>query len=199
VLDECDRSNPGTIVTTGLAPIDAAALTAVGRRGIRRINYLTDDPWNPGFASSWFFDSLPKYDRVFSPRRSNLIDLEELGCRDVEYLPFAFDPRLSYPGSDSAANSDRNLASDVIFVGGADQDRLPFISALCRSGHRVALYGDYWRRFSATRANARGHVNPEVVRNATAAAKVALCLVRRANRDGHVMRTFEIAATGTCA
>jgi spore maturation protein CgeB len=32
----------------------------------------------------------------------------------------------------------------------------------------------------------------------TAAAKVNLCLVRRANRDGHVMRSFEIAAIGGC-
>src|SRR5690606_33955463 len=28
--------------------------------------------------------------------------------------------------------------------------------------------------------------------------KVALCLVRRANRDGHVMRSFEIPAIGAC-
>jgi len=32
----------------------------------------------------------------------------------------------------------------------------------------------------------------------TRAAKVNLCLVRRANRDGHVMRSFEIAAAGGC-
>jgi spore maturation protein CgeB len=39
---------------------------------------------------------------------------------------------------------------------------------------------------------------PEVVRGLTAAAKVNLCLVRHANRDGHVMRSFEIAAVGGC-
>jgi spore maturation protein CgeB len=30
------------------------------------------------------------------------------------------------------------------------------------------------------------------------AAKVALCLVRRGNRDGNCMRTFELAAMGSC-
>lgn len=30
------------------------------------------------------------------------------------------------------------------------------------------------------------------------AAKIALCLVRRANRDGHCMRTFEVPAIGAC-
>src|SRR5262249_15371140 len=29
-------------------------------------------------------------------------------------------------------------------------------------------------------------------------AKVALCLARHANRDGHVMRSLEIAAIGAC-
>jgi spore maturation protein CgeB len=29
-------------------------------------------------------------------------------------------------------------------------------------------------------------------------AKISLCLVRRANRDGHVMRTFEAAVSGAC-
>jgi spore maturation protein CgeB len=36
------------------------------------------------------------------------------------------------------------------------------------------------------------------LRKAVGAAKVVLCLVRRANRDGHVMRTFELAAMGAC-
>ena len=34
------------------------------------------------------------------------------------------------------------------------------------------------------------------MRRLTTRAAVNLCLVRRANRDGHVMRTFEIAASG---
>jgi spore maturation protein CgeB len=43
-----------------------------------------------------------------------------------------------------------------------------------------------------------GEKSPEVIRALTGAAKVNLCLVRRANRDGHVMRSFEIAAIGGC-
>jgi spore maturation protein CgeB len=48
------------------------------------------------------------------------------------------------------------------------------------------------------RPHALGLKSPEAVRKLTAAAKVNLCLVRRANRDGHVMRSFEIAAVGGC-
>jgi len=60
----------------------------------------------------------------------------------------------------------------------------------------VLLAGAYWDR--AFRAYALAIKPPEIVRALTAAAKVNLCLVRRANRDGHVMRSFEIAAIGGC-
>ena len=60
----------------------------------------------------------------------------------------------------------------------------------------VLLAGAYWDR--AFRAYALAIKPPEIVRALTAAAKVNLCLVRRANRDGHVMRSIEIAAIGGC-
>ena len=62
----------------------------------------------------------------------------------------------------------------------------------------VALVGGYWERYPAFRAQALGIKPPEIIRALTASAKVNFCLVRRANRDGHVMRSFEIAATGGC-
>ena len=40
--------------------------------------------------------------------------------------------------------------------------------------------------------------DPAMLRRAIGAAKIALCLVRRANRDGHSMRTFEVPAVGAC-
>ena len=36
------------------------------------------------------------------------------------------------------------------------------------------------------------------MRKAVAAAKVCLCLARRANRDGHAMRSFELPAMRAC-
>jgi len=164
---------------------------------IDRLNYLTDDPWNPVFRAQWFFEALPMYDTVFSARRANMADLEKLGCPDVRYLPFGFDPKLCYPQPADAAESSR-LAADILFVGGADRDRIPFIAALAGEGFSIALYGDYWERFPETRTHYRGYADPPTLRKATAVAKIALCLVRRANRDGHVMRSFEIPAIGAC-
>src|SRR5262249_3032454 len=87
---------------------------------------------------------------------------------------------------------------DVLFVGGADPDRAAFFTEFLRSGPSTALVGGYWERFEATRRSTLGLQPPPALAALTAAAKVNLCLVRRANRDGHVMRSFEIAALGGC-
>ena len=41
-------------------------LGAIGRLGIERINFLTDDPWNPAHHAPWFMKALPEYDEVFT-------------------------------------------------------------------------------------------------------------------------------------
>ena len=97
VVDRCRESRPGWMLATGLAPVEASALEALGALGVQRIMYLTDDPWNPRHRAEWFIETLPQYDRVFSPRRANLSDLERLGCRVVRYLPFAYAPEVHYP------------------------------------------------------------------------------------------------------
>jgi spore maturation protein CgeB len=158
---------------------------------------VTDDPFNARLRAPWFLGTLPEYDYVFSPRLANMDDLRRLGCRRVLYQPFGYDPVHQYREATSTPVV-QDEECDVLFVGGADSDRVPYIAALIEHGFRVALYGDYWERFSATRDCTRGHADPATVRRATAAAKICLGIVRRANRDGHTMRSFEIPAAGGC-
>lgn len=193
----CDEFRPNLLLTTGLAPLNHFALEKIGTMGIRRVNYLTDDPWNSSHRSPWFMKALPVYDAVFSCRMANLNELEQLGCREVSYLPFAFCPAVHFPEEPDASDATAP-AADVLFAGGADEDRVPYVSALIEEGINVALYGGYWDRFSATRATSRGHATLETLRKAVGAAKIALCLVRRANRDDHAMRSFELPAMKAC-
>jgi len=183
------------MLSTGLVGVDAKALRDLGELGVRRLNYATDDPWNPRLRSRWFFAALPEYDYVFSVRRANLVDLDKHGCHNVTYVPFGFDADLFFPES-PAPDECRRLAADVLFVGGAEPERLSSVAALTRNGFQVALYGDSWNRYPVTRQSHRGRADPGLLRKATAVAKVSLCLVRRANRDGQVMRSYETAAIG---
>jgi spore maturation protein CgeB len=197
VLEACRNQRPTWLLATGIAPIEEAALREIGKLDVLRLNYLTDDPWNPAHRAPWFLRAAPQYDYIFSPRRATLGDLRRLGCMSACYLPFAYASELHFP--EAPANGERvRLASDIIFAGGADRDRVPYMEALIQAGFGVALYGGYWERYVQTASAARGQADASTLRKAVNAAKVSLCLVRRANRDGNVMRTFELPAMGAC-
>ncbi|HYE94766.1 MAG TPA: glycosyltransferase [Rubricoccaceae bacterium] len=185
------------LLSTGIAPVSAEALKALRREGVRLVNFSTDDPWNPRHRAGWFLKALPHYDVVFTTRMANVEDFRRHGVRDVQYLPFGYDPRHCVGPEPDEAERER-LACDVLFVGGADRDRAPVVRALVRAGLDVALYGGYWERHADLRAVSRGIGTPDAVRRATLAARVVLVLVRRANRDGHTMRSVEAGAIGAC-
>jgi spore maturation protein CgeB len=198
VASECKDNAAKGLLSTGLAPLDAASLKSAEKSGVVRMNFLTDDPWNPRHKAGWFMEALPRYDLVFSPRKANMDDLRNAGCENVIYLPFAYAPEIHYPEPPATEEEMRHFSSDVVFAGGADPERVPYLSALIKVPVTVGLYGGYWSRYPETRGLDRGLAPADVLRKAVAAARIALCLVRRANRDGHAMRTWELAAMGAC-
>lgn len=194
VVSEADVTRPTLVIVTGSGPIEAETIRVLQSQGALVANISTDDPWNPAHRSRWHRKALPGYDIVFTPRRRTIADFQALGCADVRWLPFGYDDELFAP---SAPPSDDD-GPDLLFVGGADGDRVRFMTDLREHGLNPTLAGGYWERHPGMRDLSVGLLGPEALRVLTAAAKVNLCLVRRANRDGHVMRSFEIAATGGC-
>ncbi len=196
LVERCAVFQPQVVLVTGITPPNAETLAILKAQGIRCVNYLTDDPWNRQHHAPWFLDALPHYTHIFSPRTSNLADLAHAGCT-ASYVPFAYNPALHFyeaPPPESA----EHYQCDVLFYGGADPDRLPAIEALIDAGFQVHLYGGYWEHTAKTRSAHRGMADAQTLRWAVASAKITLCLVRRANRDGHVMRSFEAPAMGAC-
>jgi spore maturation protein CgeB len=197
LVNTCESYHAQFVIVSGISGVTSVALRKLAKRGIRTVNYLTDDPWNHMHRTRWFFEALPEYTTVFSTRTANIADLRNLGCHDVRYLPFGYDPSYHFPERLGPDDADQ-FRTDVVFIGGADSDRIPYCAAIIQSGLSLALYGDQWARYRSTRHAWKGYADLSILRKATRGAKVCLCIGRRANRDGHAMRSFEIPAMGGC-
>ena len=198
VVAACRDFEPELLLVTGISAPDHRVLQEIGRLKMHRMNYLTDDPWNPRNGAAFFWAALREYDVVWSPRRANLEDLRRHGCKAVEYLPFGYNPAVHFCEAPRDAEERERFTCDVVFVGGADADRLPVAKALVRAGMKVHLYGGYWGRDKELRPYWRGFVYGRELRLAVTCAKVNLCFGRRANRDGHAMRSLELPAMKAC-
>lgn len=167
------------------------------RTGAVLVNYSTDHPFNPIVSTKFIRDSLPLWDVYATPRRATIPQLQAQCRGRVMYMPFGYDPTLHYPEPNISPNETAQWSSDVTFLGGCDRDRVPFLDPLASDETlNVSLYGGYYNYTPALKRRHRGLVYGRAYRLVLSTTKIALCLVRQANQDGHVMRTFEIPACG---
>jgi spore maturation protein CgeB len=162
------------------------------------INYNTDDPFNPDVTSPYLKKSIPLFDLYACTKKAVIDDIKKAGGERVAYVPFGYKPNHQFPEQSRTAEEKVRFSSDVVFIGGCDADRVPIISTipLAKKDLRLVLYGWFWNRHLSTRPYFRGLALGRDFRLAISGAKIVLNLVRRANRDGHGPRTFEIPACG---
>jgi hypothetical protein len=166
--------------------------------GAMLVNYATDDPFNRRLGTPELIRSIPQYDLFASTKRAIKEDLARAGARDVRYVRFGYKPSVHYPEPPRTASECQRFDADVAFVGEGDADRLPFFEALIEAipDLKLALYGGLWNQDRRLRRYFRGSVRGRDYRMALGGAKIVVNLVRRENRDDHVMRTFEAPACG---
>lgn len=190
---------PTMLLAAGICPLDARVLREIRTLGVRMVVFLTDDPFSRYHRGSWSLSALPNYDTVLTPRRSNISELQTLGCEDVRWLPFGYSPKLYYPQPLETQADRQRFSCDVALIAGADKPRSDLARAVIRAGLDLKTYGSCWDRHLPGEGHRYGGV---VVgsdfRKAVSGAKVHVCPVRHSNRDGHVMRTFELPACGAC-
>ncbi len=172
-------------------------LRAIRRSGaVTLVNWATDDPFNPADNSRDLLESIPLYDLYVCTKRAVMHDVVRAGCANVAYVRFGYKPEIHFP--EAFANDDERgrFACDVMFAGSSDSDRTPYFETLVRDipGLKLHLYGGFWNRVRSLRPYTRGIAIGRDYRLAIGGAKICVNLVRRANRDDHVMRTFEIPA-----
>jgi spore maturation protein CgeB len=176
------------------ATLDAARKVS----GATIVNWATDDPFNSADNSRDLLESIPLYDLYVCTKQEIMNDVRRAGCANVVYVRFGYKPEVHFPEAPATADERRRFGCDVMFVGGCDPHRIAYFDALIRAIHgiKLHLYGMYWERVRTLRPYARGFAVGREYRLAVSGANIAVNLVRRANRDDHVMRTFEIPACG---
>jgi spore maturation protein CgeB len=193
----CIDAKVNLLITTGICPLTEHAAARMVAKGIVIVNWMSDDPWNKAYKNNYLIPTLKYMSTVFSPRQANIEQLKASGPSQVVYLPFASDKRFFSPKPyKTLADIEGDI--ELLFVGGADAERRKTLLSVAKSDLKIALYGGYWGRAAIYRKFIRGIATPEKINIETQQAKVSLILVRRANRDGHVMRSLEAAASGAC-
>ncbi|MFM8314074.1 MAG: glycosyltransferase, partial [Deltaproteobacteria bacterium] len=198
ILKSFEKSYSKALIVSGTAPVTVKTLQSLKSMGVKTVNFVSDDPWNNKHQSNWFLSALSEYTLLATPRKSNLEELKQHTDAKVIYLPFAYNPKSHFESPSLSESDYEQFKCDLMFFGGADEDRLPYIRRLIQAGINLKLYGGYWDRYPDTRPFAMGIVSPDLIRTAVKASKVILNIVRKANRDGHVMRSFEVPAMGGC-
>jgi len=186
------------IVTNGRELHPAAiseARQSLERRGGGIACFLCDDPFNPVHRCESWLQALAEYTLVVSTKRQVIPDLVAAGCRRVQYARFGYHPPIHRPVNPKALGF---LKCDIGFAGNADADRLPILRGLAEGTSDLSfnLYGHGWSADPVLRAITQPQVVGLHYSAAMLAATVCPCLVRRANRDGHVMRSIELPAVG---
>ncbi|MGH7782088.1 MAG: CgeB family protein [Candidatus Binataceae bacterium] len=199
IVAEARRFRPELVLMGKGAYFSPATLRQVREvSGAAMVNWATDDPFNSAANTRDLIESIPRYDLYVCTKRAMMDDVIRAGCARVAYVRFGYKPKVHFPQAPATPEEHRRYDCDAMFIGGGDADRAPYFETLIRAlpELRLNLYGGYWDRYSALKRYWRGSAIGRDFRLAAGGAKIAINLVRRANRDDHVMRTFELPACG---
>ncbi|MBR8833975.1 MAG: glycosyltransferase [Stigonema ocellatum SAG 48.90 = DSM 106950] len=185
------------VLVTGIFPLKSEVFYQCNKVGAKIVNYLTDSPWSKQNSCPIFIKNLPKYDCIFSTKTALTPNLVKAGAKQVYFLPFALDPLLHRYLPTGESQHEYSQIPDVCLVGGADADRINFINNfLFNFKGKLGLYGGYWHKNKQLKQFSHGVVFGDVFCTVVHNCKINIGLVRRANKDGHSMRSYEIPACG---
>ncbi len=207
VLGENDRlvaavreHHPDIVLVDNCKVISRATLATLRQLGVGRLVYYSPDdiaaPHNLSLPLKW---SLPHWDVVCTTKTFNVPELSALGARRPFLIGKAFDPALHRPLTAEQVGEGYE-EFDAVFIGTYEPERCASINALAESGTSVVVYGETKGNWRPSQLRAGIELRPSVFADeyvrAWHSGKVALCFLRKINRDRITQRTMEIAAIG---
>lgn len=191
---------PGIVLVDNSKVITRRTLRAVRELGVRKLVYYSPDdiaaPHNCSLPMKWSF---PDWDIVCTTKTFNVPELKAQGVRRPFLIGKAFDPELHRPMRREQVGPDCE-AFDTVFLGSYERERGASINALAEAGVSVVVHGSDKGNWTRGRLRKGIELRPSAFAEdyvkAWHTGKVALCFLRKINRDRITQRTMEIAAIG---
>jgi len=193
LLEEALRFRPDVIFGMAQCPLNNAELLAVLKRaGVRLCYWFVED-----FAQFGYWKTIaPCFDRFFVIQQEPFFSqLKALGCRNVHYLPVAFDD-----GAAETAMEEGN-GIPISFVGAPYPNRVRFLGEIAGPGFQI--HGEAWHHFpNPSVVNGERRLTEKECRGIYLRSRVNLNLHSSSNAGSFGQgdfvnpRTFEIAGLG---
>jgi hypothetical protein len=123
------------------------------------VNYSTDNPFNPAASTPYIRNSLPLWDIYVTPRAHTIRELEQYCKGAILYMAFGYDPEFHFPEHQISPEEFSRFASDLVFIGTCDRDRVEILRFLATQDFSVRLVGG-GRRYRLIRDLRRRHSGP---------------------------------------
>jgi len=161
------------------------------------VYYSPDDVMQAHNVSHPLRLSLPEWDIFFTTKTFNIPELRQAGVKRPLLVGKSFDPVLHSPMSPEEVGEEYE-SFDLVFIGSFERERCRSINALAEAGFRIVVYGEGLGRWNYRRLHPSIRLRPPVFaeeyRRCWHHGKLALCFLRKINRDKITQRTMEIAA-----
>ena len=197
-VEAASRFRPDLVLIVSGNLITSRALAAIkNSTDATLFHFYNEDILNPLNTTTCLRKAVSCYDHVFTTKSFNVDTLSLMGSKAVTYVPHGYRDHCHFPVAVDSEDRKR-YGSDVVFVGTWERPRARTLEQL--NGLDLRIWGNDWhklRRGSALRSSAAGRaVYGDELARVFGASKISLGFLRKANRDLHTSRTFEIPACG---
>jgi spore maturation protein CgeB len=191
---------PEAVIIEGSKVIRRSTLRELRRLGVRKLAYYTpDDVMNRANLKWPLRRSFPDWDVFFTTKTFNVAELKARGVRNPYLIGKAYDQYLHRPMNREEVGEDYERF-DLVFAGACERERMTSLNALCEVGFSVVVYGGDLGNWNKKDLHPSMLCRPaafgEAYTKAMHHGKLALCFLRKVNRDKITQRSMEITAMG---
>ena len=199
LLNYISKYNPQIIIVTGIFPLEKYIFSYANDKGIKVVNFLTDNPFARRLKTKSFLSNIKNYDVIFSTKSNIKQKLFSNKAKDVKTIFYSYDPFWHHLPDKSSELEISKFSCDISFIGTGAKERLKYLNKLSSIKNiKRKVYGNSWEGINIPKWEKCGPVLDNEFRLAMFYSKLSICLLRKSSKDVSTQRTFEIAPCGGC-